>query len=401
MCKGPKGTSYKKILNDLFAKGFTPIEFSRHFGRRVSSYAGYLKPVLGSRKNLKVIIRAVVTRVLLSHNRAIGVSYRLNGAGPEIHVRATHEVIISAGVIESPAILMRSGIGPKDVLLAVGISPVKYLPVGRNLHDHSAAALQIVISKKFPVYDPQRDLTPENFRIYNKTGEGPYSTYLGQCGQAFLASSLHEAEVRQNPSIPANWADIQFFHFSSSDVPGIIDTTNPVQTAQSEILINCEALVSRPKSRGSVTLNLKNIEGDPLIDFQYFSHPSDMSVMIDALKKALSTYEDTPAFRNFGAHYSSTPFPACSHLKFRSDEYWRCYIRQTGFSGLHGAGSCAMRGPGDPRAVVDSKLRVIGFKNLRVVDASVMPEVVNPNTQAAVYAIAEKAVEMILEDTSQ
>lgn len=156
----------------FIASGFTPLEVSKRFGRRVSSYAGYLKPVMGSRRNLKVITRAVVTHVIIEGDRATGVSYKLNGAGPALQAQATKEVIVCAGVMESPAILLRSGIGPINVLRSARIPVVKQLPVGRNLHDHTGVALQIIISKKHPVYDAERDLTPANWRIYNETGEG-------------------------------------------------------------------------------------------------------------------------------------------------------------------------------------------------------------------------------------
>lgn len=154
-----------------------------------------------------------------------------------------------------------------------------------------------------------------------------------------MTSSLHEAEVRQNPQIPAEWADIQLLYWPASRIPGIVDTLEPVQTASWETTVTCEVLLSRPRSKGSVTLNLKDIEGDPLIDWQSLEDSHDVGVLLDAIKKALNIYENTPAYQRFGAHYSSTPLSACSHLKFRSDEYWRCYIRQITFTGLHAAGT--------------------------------------------------------------
>lgn len=158
--------------------------------------------------------------------------------------------------------------------------------------------------------------------------------------------------------------------------------------------------LARPRSKGRVTLDLNNIEGDPLIDFNYFGDSYDMDVLVEAIKTGLRVFEETKAYQKFDAHFPSTPFAACGHLKFRSDTYWKCYIRQTAHTGLHGVGSCAMRGPGDPRAVVDSKLKVIGLRRLRVVDASIIPEIPTPNIHAAIYGIAEKGSEMILTDHS-
>lgn len=123
-------------------------------------------------KYLTVITEAVVKRVNVEDDWAFGVVYKLNGTGEEIYVRANHEVIVSAGVIESPAILMRSGIGPKNVLCKTKIPTVKNLPVGNNLQDHTAIALQIIMNNTYQAFDAARDLTTENWKIYNDTGDG-------------------------------------------------------------------------------------------------------------------------------------------------------------------------------------------------------------------------------------
>lgn len=119
----------------------------------------------------------------------------------------------------------------------------------------------------------------------------------------------------------------------------------------------------------------------------------------------MKLFEETPAFNKIGARFPRIPYPACRRLKYRSDDYWRCYIRHVGNTAVHAGGTCRMgKGSDDPKAVVDSHLRVIGIKNLIVADASVMADVTNANTQAPIYAIAEKTSEMILrnwETTSQ
>lgn len=203
--------------------------------------------------------------------------------------------------------------------------------------------------------------------------------------------------MKQNPeSTPADWADIHLLHFSTSEVIGFFNFRNDTPMTQWTTVIHNAAQLARPRSRGSVTLNLENIEGDPFVDFNYLSDPYDMKVLVEGIKSSLNVFENTEAYQSFDARLPSTPFAACAHLKFRSDAYWRCYIRQSTYSGLHGVGSCAMRGPNDPRAVVDSNLKVIGLQNLRIVDASIIPEIPTPNINAAVNAIAEKASEVIL-----
>lgn len=151
---------------------FAPSEFAKKKGRRVSSYEGYLKPVIDSRRNLRVITGVVVNRVIFNRKVALGVTFKYNGKGPEVFVRARREVILSSGAIETPAILMRSGVGPRETLKKAGIPPVKYLPVGENLHDHVCVVLPILVNKRHPVFNIWRDLSPENFKTFNDTGEG-------------------------------------------------------------------------------------------------------------------------------------------------------------------------------------------------------------------------------------
>ncbi|CAL8071335.1 unnamed protein product [Orchesella dallaii] len=115
------------------------------------------------------------------------------------------------------------------------------------------------------------------------------------------------------------------------------------------------------------------------------------------MKMALNVFENTPQFKRLGARFPPNQYPACGRLKFRSRSYWKCHAKQSAASFLHASGTCAMgSGEDDPLAVVDNKLRVIGVRGLRVVDASIMPTITNANLEAAVYVIAEKASDMIL-----
>lgn len=121
--------------------------------------------------------------------------------------------------------------------------------------------------------------------------------------------------------------------------------------------------------------------------------------MVLAVKQVLKLHEDTPPYKEQGTQYTTTPLHFCTDHTFRSDDYWKCYINHMSGASAHGAGTCRMgRGPQDPDAVVDSKLKVIGILNLRVADTSIMPSVTNSNTQAPAYAIGEKAAYDILKD---
>ena len=174
--------------------GFSPADRSIRRGRRVSSFTGYIRPLLGLRSNLKIVTNARARRIIFEGNRAVGVIFNLNntinGHVTEMIVRARKEIIVSSGTIESPTLLLKSGIGPKEVLQENRITPVKYLPVGENLHDQAAIRLQFLVNTNSPaeVFISARDLSPENFELYNATGEGPYSVQSGRYGQAFYAS---------------------------------------------------------------------------------------------------------------------------------------------------------------------------------------------------------------------
>lgn len=139
----------------------------------MSSYTGYIKPILSTHSNLKIITNADVRRVLFDGDTAVGVLY--SSDSQQVIARARKEIILSAGVFNSPAILMRSGLGPLDVLHAAGIPPVKILPVGKNLQDHLAVRLDFIVNDTSTALIPERDLTMENFLLYNQIGDGTFS----------------------------------------------------------------------------------------------------------------------------------------------------------------------------------------------------------------------------------
>lgn len=382
------------------------MEYSKRRGRRVSAYAGYLKPIL-SRPNLRVITNAEVTKLIFEGNRVTGVVYTSTASqipsqrliSTRRIVRAQKEVILSAGTLGTPAIMMRSGVGPKDVLAVTGIPPVKYLPVGMNLHDHPTVMLEFIINNRSSPLIEERDLNPETWRYFNEFGDGPYSCFSGITGQAFLPSSL--AHVTWNDGTPGNknWADLHLLNIHSTEPqePGTFIRDSYV-LSKDEVVISGTTVGARPKSRGRLTLNVTNPDSDPLVDFRFYENLDDLEVMLDGLKTTLRIHEETPSYRRLGARLPPNPHPGCLNIPFRSDNYFRCVIKQQTRSIMHATGTMRMgRGGSDPKAVVNSRLNVIGFENLRVCDGSIMPQVTNANTQAAVYVIAEKTADVIVQ----
>ncbi|CAL8069376.1 unnamed protein product [Orchesella dallaii] len=378
---------------------FHPMEYHKKFGKVVGSYTGYIKPIQYARRNLKILTDSQATKIVFQGSKAIGVDFvtestNAGGVSRKGHVRARKEIIVSAGVIGSPTLLMKSGIGPRDVLIPARIPIVKELPVGRNLQDHVLLMLQFVINNKSLVYDPQRDLNKDTWKMFQKQGDGPYSTNFGASGQAFISSTKTKLESN------IDWPDIQIVALHTSKLAGNLSSfANSATLADWEAPVFAQIFLGRPKTRGKIALNPADVDGKPLINLQYLSHPRDEQVLLEGIKKTLQIFERTEPYRKLGARLPPIPLPQCTNFKFRSNDYWKCYIRNVATSGFHHSGTCRMgRSKGDTKAVVDSNLRVIGISGLRVVDASVMPEIVNANLIANILAIAEKASASILQN---
>ncbi|CAL8130308.1 unnamed protein product [Orchesella dallaii] len=371
--------------NGYQRESFAPLAKAIKKGQRSSSYNEYVKPFVGTRKNLTVHPYSIVTQVLIDGNKkAYGVLYERHGI-PQI-AHASKEIIISSGVFGSPLLLMKSGIGPRDQLEAARI-PVKLeLPsVGQNLEDHLMFTLSnIQYNSSILPFISQLPKDEKEFqealKTYQETGEG----LLGQLifgPQAFLVSSRAKQELQWD------WPDLQLF-FSPDNCLG-------VNSGGNDIPISCiHMFLTRGKSRGSVQLNRtvyrSGVTNDDtklaVIDYKMFEGEgeSDLDVLIEGTEFLLTLINST-TMKKYGARWNGRPHPACKSFEFPSKDYWRCLIPRQIFVAHHGVGTCSMG------CVVDSKFRVKGISNLRVVDASVFPAAPNANINAAVMMIAEKA----------
>lgn len=329
-------------------------------GERCSAAAAYLFPAMG-RRNLTVLTRAQVQRVMLEGRRATGVMIR-QGAGLR-QIRARREVILSAGAFGSPQLLMLSGIGPADELRAHGITPVLDLPgVGQNLQDH----LDYVISYRSRRKDvlglmPSGlwALTRAGVR-WRKDGQGMFATPFAE-GGAFL---------RSDPALKR--PDLQL-HF----VIGIVD--QHMRKLHFRYGFSCHVCALRPWSRGRVGLRSDNPSEAPLIDPAFLSDPRDLPVLMAGARRmdailtapALAPWRGTRLYPTDG-----------------SDSALETDIRTRADTIYHPVGTCRMGT--DTMAVTDPQGRVHGTQNLRVIDASIMPRLVGGNTNAPTIMIAEK-----------
>ncbi|KAK7496665.1 hypothetical protein BaRGS_00012072 [Batillaria attramentaria] len=367
--------------------GFVESQFNVANGERQSTSRAFLHPVL-DRENLHVGINAHVNKVVIENGRATGVEFTTGG---NTHtVRAKREVILSAGAIGSPQILMLSGVGPKEHLESLGIKVQADLPVGDNLQDHVFADIGFSINTTDGITVDKMNSLWEQAK-YFFFGTGVWSLGYGIETMAFSAST--DSKRR------ADYPDVQLhFPVLMVDWASVISVTPEEAERQSARRTSngfaCLATLLHPTSVGTIRLRSTDPRQHPAVDPNY-STDEDVEVLLYGVRMC-QRVSTTPTLQRLGAKLVDKPVKACADKhQFDSDDYWRCHIRHTITTCYHPVGTCKMGDGKDPSTVVDSQLRVKGIGGLRVVDASVMPKVVSGNTNAPTIMIAEKAADMI------
>ncbi|CAD7087595.1 unnamed protein product [Hermetia illucens] len=387
-------------INGEQQAGFMIAQGTIRRGSRCSTAKAFLRPIR-LRPNLHISMNSHVTKVVINPvtKRATGVEFVKNGK--LFRINARKEVILSAGAINSPQVLMLSGVGPKSHLESHGIKVIKDLPVGENLQDHvGMGGLTFLVDK--PVAIVQDHFNPTSLTYqYVLNERGPMTTLGGVEGLAFVHTKY------SNKSI--DWPDIQFHMAPASinsdngaQVKKVLglkervynDVYKPIGNKDSWTIM---PLLLRPRSRGWVRLKSKNPFQYPLINANYFDDPLDIKTLVEGAKIALRV-ADARVFKQFGSRVYRKHLPNCKHLKLLSDEYLECQARTISMTIYHQSGTCKMGPAWDQEAVVDPRLRVYGISGLRVIDASIMPTVSSGNTNAPVIMIAEKGADLIKED---
>ncbi|OXA63994.1 Oxygen-dependent choline dehydrogenase [Folsomia candida] len=306
---------------------FVPADLTTKDGRRWSTYKAFIQPAL-DRNNFKVIRYAHVTKVNFdSSKRAMGVSYIKNGR--TFTATASKEVILSAGAIGSPHILMWSGIGHYDHLKSFGIRAISNLAVGDNLQDHVLSLAGPFILNDTVSYISDRDLSVGAAELYLRNHTGPLAS------DAMAAIGLFSTTQPPEPDWP-NFNALLYpvgIHKSfGEDFDFIFGLKNGTIKSYVNGFIGRDANLlgfnlGLPKSRGTVRLRSANPLDKPVVDLNYYSHPDDMKQTISGLKMLIKLYEETEAFGKYNATLIPNHFPGCEHHILRSDEYYECFLR--------------------------------------------------------------------------
>ncbi|MGW0637841.1 GMC family oxidoreductase [Nocardia salmonicida] len=337
-------------------------------GRRWSTADGYLRPAL-DRPNLTVRTHSLVTKVLLRGATATGVTYRRDGVEHTAH--AAREVILSGGAINSPQLLMLSGIGPAAHLREFGIEVAADLPgVGENLHDHPAAPILWYTKGTSDLSDY---VNPARLVQWQLAGRGPLTSNVGEGGGFFASRDELSA-----PDIQIHVAPTGFYD------NGFHEPIAPMFTAGVTLV--------DVASRGRLRLRSADPAWKPEIDPGYFSDPIDLRATIAGARRVIEISQASAIGK-----YLDRPFMP-NRIAGVTDDDLADHIRATAQTLYHPVSTCAM-GSGE-QSVVDTALRVNGFDGLRVVDASVMPAITRGNTNAPTIMIAEKAADLILGRTA-
>ncbi len=358
-------------FNGVRQEGVGYLQFAIHNGVRDSTATAFLRPAMG-RKNLIVQTGALAQQLILEGKRAVGVRYAMDG---HLHEARGKQIIVSGGAINSPQLLMLSGIGPAEQLQQHGIEVKHHLPgVGQNLQDHIYAHCLASVDPAFSInhlISSNLRMLPDVFR-YLVSRRGLLTSAAAQVG-LFLRSGPHTAV----PDL-----QVQMRPFSMISKSGMYKANKePALTASCTLL--------RPYSIGSVTLKSANPADAPHMVANYLTDERDMQPLIEGIRIIRRIFQASP----FREHYVGEMLPGA---QYQSDEQLTDYLRANAQSMYHPVGTCKMGIDGDPNAVVDQSLCVKGIDGLRVIDASVMPLIPSGNTNAPTIMIAERAADIIL-----
>ena len=362
------GIPYNSDFNGSLQEGAGIYQTNIRNSKRCSASIGYLKPALG-RSNLTVKTNCHAHRILFEGLRAVGVECEISGKLQKVH--ANMEVLVTSGAINSPKLMMLSGIGPAKELLKHDIKIVHDLPgVGKNLNDHYGIDIvaELTGQQSMDKYSKPHWAVMAGIQ-YMLYGSGPLASNIVEGGAFWYGD--------KSASIP----DLQFHFLAGAGAEAGVPS---VPKGRSGLTLNSYNL--RPKARGTVKLRSNRIEDMAIVDPNFLGHPEDLKTSVEGIKMSIDIFQQ----KSLQKYIKSICYP---NNKVKSQTDFEEYARTNGRTSYHPSGTCKMGI--DEMAVLDTQLRVYGIDGLRICDCSIMPSLISSNTNASTIMVAEKASDMI------
>ncbi|KAL4228093.1 hypothetical protein ACF0H5_013528 [Mactra antiquata] len=382
-----KQLGYDEVdYNGQSQSGFGPIQYSIRNGQRSSASSEYLNiNLIDQRQNVDISVNSVVTKIDIIDKVARGVYFIKNNK--KQYVKIKREIIVSAGALKSPQVLMLSGIGPQKHLKELNIPVVVDVPVGLKLNNHVAVAVHVKCDISVLHNADEEDLISKiGSFLFGASEYGPFVT------NGFLHTDP-AAIGKEKPDLQMVLTQTIF------DTTGLYNYDQSVRdimrkSYQNETGFTAIIFLTQPKSFGNVKLNTADPFDHPRVHINQLSNDADVKALTKGIR-LLEKITLTDSLKELKPDLGINEHSFCSDHVFKSDEYWECFIRYTAFISHHYSTTCRMGPAEDQSSVVDLSLKVKGVDNLRVCDASVFPSVTTGNTYAPVLAVAEKLADMI------
>lgn len=384
------------IIQDLSGKdtvGALKTLATAYNGRRQSTARAFLTPAR-ERNNLFVLKKTLVTKIIFKENSKVAMGIEVQKDTEINIIKVRKEVILSAGAINSPQLLMLSGIGPRDHLEEMGIDIVEDLPVGLNLQDH------VVASNLINLNIDMLPLDKETYSVFMTEFVTKQTGFFTNLGPTEVISFINVFDLYD--TVP----NIQYHHIllppKSKEILDIYkaheyddDTLNIIYELNEQYpLLLFLSVLLKPNSLGVIKLKSKDPYEKPLINANYFDDAFDVETIVQSME-FVSNLTETFPLKQFNATLVRLPLTSCEGFSFKSKEYFECVARHLTSTLYHPVGTVKMGPYEDVTSVVGPDLKVHGMLNLRVADASIMPRIVRANTNAATIMIGEKVSDMI------